>query len=48
LGVGACNWIKTKYQWFYDQFGYFWLWGVNKFFGLRDNQVQVKLFLLKC
>jgi sulfotransferase len=23
LGVGACNWIKTKYQWFYDQFGYF-------------------------
>ena len=23
LGVNASNWIKTKYQWFYDQFGYF-------------------------
>ena len=23
LGVGACNWIKSNYQWFYDQFGYF-------------------------
>jgi sulfotransferase len=23
LGVNACNWIKSKYQWFYDQFGYF-------------------------
>lgn len=23
LGVGACNWIKSNYQWFYDYFGYF-------------------------
>jgi sulfotransferase len=23
LGVPACNWIKQKHQWFYDQFGYF-------------------------
>jgi sulfotransferase len=23
LGVNASNWIKTNYQWFYDQFGYF-------------------------
>jgi hypothetical protein len=22
--VPACNWIKQKHQWFYDQFGYFW------------------------
>lgn len=23
LGVAACNWIKTNYQWFYDEFKYF-------------------------
>jgi len=23
LGVNASNWIKSNYQWFYDQFGYF-------------------------
>ena len=23
LGVSASNWIKSNYQWFYDQFGYF-------------------------
>jgi len=23
LGMGACNWIKTNYKWFYDYFGYF-------------------------
>lgn len=23
LGTPACNWIKQKHQWFYDQFGYF-------------------------
>jgi sulfotransferase len=23
LGVNASNWIKTNYQWFYDEFGYF-------------------------
>lgn len=23
LGVGACNWIKSTYQWFYDEFKYF-------------------------
>jgi sulfotransferase len=23
LGINACNWIKSNYQWFYDYFGYF-------------------------
>jgi sulfotransferase len=23
LGVNPCNWIKSNYKWFYDQFGYF-------------------------
>jgi sulfotransferase len=23
LGQGACNWIKTNYQWFYDEFKYY-------------------------
>jgi len=23
LGLGACNWIKTNYKWFYDEFKYY-------------------------
>ncbi len=23
LGIGACNWIKTNYKWFYDEFKYY-------------------------
>jgi sulfotransferase len=23
LGAGACNWIKTNYKWFYDEFKYY-------------------------
>jgi len=23
LGVNACNWVKQKYQWFYDIYGYY-------------------------
>ena len=23
LGVGACNWIKSNYKWFYDEFKYY-------------------------
>jgi hypothetical protein len=23
LGQGACNWIKTNYKWFYDEFKYY-------------------------